>query len=193
MEGDAREFEELFREHYDAVLGYALTRAVDIDTAKDVAARTFLVAWLHRSDWHGFDSPRSWLLGVARRTLSDQRRSAQRYTSLQQRLRQYEMTAPPAPDPGDIVGDQQRVSTAFGRLRGADREALALIAWDGLTPAEAATVMGCSRAAFAVRLHRARSRLRIQLQLVDGAEPRGRDAAYLVSLPGPAPLNQEKT
>jgi RNA polymerase sigma-70 factor, ECF subfamily len=192
VDDEAREFEQLFREHYDAVLGYALTRAADVDSAKDVAARTFLVAWMHRNDWHGFDSPRGWLLGVARRTLADQRRSAARYTKLQRRLGQYEMTAPRAPDPGDIVGDHQRVASAFGRLRPVDRDVLALIAWDGLSSAEAATVMGCSRAAFAVRLHRARSRLRVQLQLVDGSEPRG-DGACLVSLAASASLNREKT
>lgn len=53
---------------------------------------------------------------------------------------------------------------AFGRLSGDDREALALVAWDGLTPAKAARSLGCSPVAFRVRLHRARRRLARALQ-----------------------------
>jgi RNA polymerase sigma-70 factor (ECF subfamily) len=36
---------------------------------------------------------------------------------------------------------------------------LTLVAWHGLAAPDAARVLGCSRAAFAVRLHRARRRL----------------------------------
>ncbi len=36
---------------------------------------------------------------------------------------------------------------------------LMLVAWEGLDPVGAAKVAGCSRATFAVRLHRARKRL----------------------------------
>jgi RNA polymerase sigma-70 factor, ECF subfamily len=41
-----------------------------------------------------------------------------------------------------------------------DREALTLVAWDGLEPHEAAVVLGDSPGSFRVRLHRARTRLR---------------------------------
>jgi RNA polymerase sigma factor (sigma-70 family) len=190
VESDGQELDRIFREHFDAVLAFALARA-DADTAKDVAARTFLVAWRRRSEWRGLDNPRGWLLGVARRTLADQRRSAARYTMLQGRLSQYEMTAPPAPDPGDIVSDQQRVASAFGRLRPADREVLALVAWDGLTAEEASRVMGCTRAAFAVRLHRARSRLAVQLQLAEGSEAGTSGSVGSHISPVPASLNKE--
>jgi RNA polymerase sigma-70 factor (ECF subfamily) len=45
-----------------------------------------------------------------------------------------------------------------------DREALILVAWDGLDNHEAATVAGCSAATFAVRVHRARRRLQRKLR-----------------------------
>ncbi|WP_238323982.1 sigma factor-like helix-turn-helix DNA-binding protein [Salinispora pacifica] len=49
---------------------------------------------------------------------------------------------------------------------------LRLVAWERLTAAEAAVVLGCSRATFTMRLMRARRRLRAQL---DGSVPtRGR-------------------
>jgi RNA polymerase sigma-70 factor (ECF subfamily) len=40
-----------------------------------------------------------------------------------------------------------------------DREAIRLVAWEGLSNADAARAAGCSGPAFAVRLSRARARL----------------------------------
>ena len=40
-----------------------------------------------------------------------------------------------------------------------DREALLLVAWDGLTTEQAATVLGCRPSALRTRLHRVRKRL----------------------------------
>ncbi|MCL2419615.1 MAG: hypothetical protein FWD04_10005, partial [Conexibacteraceae bacterium] len=48
---------------------------------------------------------------------------------------------------------------AWNRLRVSDREVLALIAWEELTVAEAARVLGCPAPQFSVRLFRARRRL----------------------------------
>jgi RNA polymerase sigma-70 factor (ECF subfamily) len=48
---------------------------------------------------------------------------------------------------------------AFVRLAERDREALRLVAWDGLSLADAARVAGTTRVAFATRVHRARRRL----------------------------------
>ena len=51
------------------------------------------------------------------------------------------------------------VLAAVASLSPAERDAITLIAWDGLSADEAAIVLGCSRAAFYVRVHRARRRL----------------------------------
>lgn len=48
---------------------------------------------------------------------------------------------------------------ALATLGERDRELLLLIAWDGLSQAEAAEVLGIRRPAVATRLHRARRRL----------------------------------
>jgi RNA polymerase sigma-70 factor (ECF subfamily) len=65
-----------------------------------------------------------------------------------------------------------RVAAALGRLPANDREAITLIAWDGLRPAEAAVVLGQSPTAFRVRLHRAKRRLRRELDRAEQADPR---------------------
>jgi RNA polymerase sigma-70 factor (ECF subfamily) len=53
---------------------------------------------------------------------------------------------------------------ALAKLAPKDREALTLIAWDGLQPNEAALVLGEAPGTFRVRLHRARRRLRRLLE-----------------------------
>ena len=68
-------FEELFREHYRAVRGYALRRAPG-DLAQDAVSETFLVAWRRLDDVPADALP--WLYGVARRVLANQRRSIDR-------------------------------------------------------------------------------------------------------------------
>ena len=62
----------------------------------------------------------------------------------------------PGPDTGLEMAD---VRAALATLSGIDQEILRLIGWEELTVAEAAGVLGCSRATAAVRLHRARRRL----------------------------------
>ncbi len=48
-----------------------------------------------------------------------------------------------------------------------------LVAWHGLSGAQAARAAGCTTAAFAVRLHRARNKLKAQLAALEppGALP----------------------
>jgi RNA polymerase sigma-70 factor, ECF subfamily len=156
-------FEGLFRENYGAVRGYALRRAAP-DAAQDVVAETFLVAWRRLDDIP--DDALPWLYGVARRVLANQRRSAARGAALKARLAGAETAAAP-PDPGETTGDSELVRLALSRLPDSSREALMLVGWHGLTAARAARAAGCSRATFAVRLHRARARLAAELAALE--------------------------
>jgi len=63
------------------------------------------------------------------------------------------------------------LASALATLGERDREVLLLTAWEGLAPGEAATVLGCSRNAFAVRLHRARRRLASALNRAEADRP----------------------
>ena len=59
--------------------------------------------------------------------------------------------------------DRLALADAFARLSEDDRETLLLVGWDGLTPQQAAEVLGCTANAFAARLSRARRRLSTHL------------------------------
>jgi RNA polymerase sigma-70 factor (ECF subfamily) len=151
---DTRRFEALFEAHRSAVLAYA-RRRVDADAAADVVAETFLVAW-RRLDAVD-DDPLPWLYGVARRVIANQRRSQRRSEALVGRLAENGTPHATSPEGSSATGDALR--SAFAQLGERDREALRLVAWEDLGPEQAARAAGCSRATFAVRLHRARRRL----------------------------------
>lgn len=156
-------FEAIYAELMPRVLGYALRRT-DAEEARDVVAETFTVAWRRLEDVPDGEATIPWLLATARKVLANHRRAAE------SRLRT-SLVGPRAgsPDhPEDTIGTASVVQ-AFNSLEERDREALALVAWDGLAPSEAAMVAGCSAATFSVRLHRARKRLAALLR--DANEP----------------------
>jgi RNA polymerase sigma-70 factor (ECF subfamily) len=171
---NGRRFDQLFDEHRRAVLAYALRRVDDPTDAADVLAETFLLAWRRLDDVPTGADAKPWLLAVARRVLSNQRRGARRRIGLADRLAQ-ELLAyrPPAPTESDLL-----VRRALAGLSEADREVLLLSAWEGLTPAEIGAVVGVRAVSVRSRLHRARRRLRSELEEL-GWDRAGRAPAAL--------------
>jgi len=161
-------FEELFASHYWAVRGYVLRRSRSA-SVEDVLADTFLVVW-RRLDSVPEDAL-PWLLGTARRVMANQRRAERRRDALTSRLQTITATAsawgPSSKLSGELAG-------ALASLSEREREALLLVAWEGLSPARAARAGGCSAAAFRVRLHRARRRVAAQLLADTHNQPRPR-------------------
>jgi RNA polymerase sigma-70 factor, ECF subfamily len=150
----------LWNAHHAEVLAYAQRRATP-DVAADVATAAFSVLW-RRID-EPPDDPLPWLYGVARRELSNQRRSARRRQALLARLSLRHALPPGPTDPADHAVEGAAARAALARLRPDDREVLMLVAWEGLSPERAAAALGVSTPAFAVRLHRARRPLEEQL------------------------------
>lgn len=162
MADDRERFERIYRENFKAVLRFAALR-IDPERARDVAAETFLVAWRRLDDVPA--EPRLWLLGVARKVIAGQFRSETRRGALAERLaNEPERVTDLAAD----VAEREETLAAFAQLGERDREALRLVAWDGLDPGGAAAVLGITKLAFSVRLHRARRRLACALET--GAE-----------------------
>jgi RNA polymerase sigma-70 factor (ECF subfamily) len=159
-------FEELWDELFLRVLGYALRRA-DQEEARDVVAETFTVAWRRLEDVPTGDGALPWLLVTARRQLANRRRRDDtRIRHMEARTN--DPFAGSNRDHADDIAERSSLAAAFAMLGEEDRETLALIAWDGLQPREAAVVTGCSAATFAVRAHRARRRL---AALLEDSEP----------------------
>jgi RNA polymerase sigma-70 factor (ECF subfamily) len=166
-------FDLLYRAHADAVAAYA-ARRIPNDAVPDVVAETFAVAWrrLDRVPEH----PLPWLLGVARRVASNQRRSQRRREALAVKAAGQ---VGPAASP-DNYAEPNAVLDALRELPERDQDALTLAAWESLSAAEAAQVLGCSATAYRIRLHRARKKLAARLELT--ASPGEREQTLLPTL-----------
>jgi RNA polymerase sigma-70 factor (ECF subfamily) len=156
----------MYRRHEPRVLAYALRRASP-EVAKDAVAETFFAAW-RRFDELSKD-PTPWLIAAARKALANQRRCSGRQLRVAGRLAELPLEHA---TPADQFDDGAATRVALERLRPAEREALLLIGWDGLTPSQAADSLGYSAASFRVRLHRARRRFQ-RLLAEEQNEPSG--------------------
>ena len=152
-----RLFSALWAAHAHRILAYA-HRHVGPDLADEVVAETFLVAWRRLADVPGEALP--WLLVVARNTVANQRRSGFRRRAVSQELARVVHLVETHPSAETSALERQAVLRALATLSPREREALLLVSWDGLSPDAAAVVAGCSQSAFAMRLSRARTRLR---------------------------------
>jgi RNA polymerase sigma-70 factor (ECF subfamily) len=159
--------DEWFRAYASRVLAYLLHRT-DPQTAQDVLQEVFVIAFAKAAQVP--DPPLGWLFGTARRLLANRYRGFRRHDQLIERL---------MADVGDdFESEDYELKHAFAQclatLSLTDREVLTLTGWYGLSPAQAAEALGCTTSTYAVRLHRARSRLAAAL---DSAGYRGNSAA----------------
>jgi RNA polymerase sigma factor (sigma-70 family) len=145
-------FRSVFR-HLGAVTAYARRRgSADPD---GLAAEVMTIAWRRLADVPR-DDPRPWLYATARNLLFAEARLRARTAGTG--------SAPeplmPAPELDELDRD---LRLALRSLAALDREALLLVAWEDLTPTQAAKALGINATAFRVRLLRARRRLRARL------------------------------
>lgn len=153
---DRARIEAMYARHAPAVTAYAMRRT-DAASAEDVVGEVFLVAW-RRLDAIG-DDELAWLLGTARRVLANARRSGRRQLALRTRI-----AAEPTVAGGAPVSQQDwPLLRALAALSERDREAILLVAWEGLDAERAARVLGLRRRTFDARLYRARRRLAARL------------------------------
>ena len=170
-----RRFEVVYAAHRGPVLGYVLRRTGNPDDAADVIAETFLTAWRRLDEIPRDPQTRLWLYGVARRVLANHHRGERRRSALADRLR---ADLAFGYHPPEFDGEQAQITEAFRGLPAADRELLALTAWEGLDYGQIAVVLGCSRNAVRIRLFRARKRFASDL-----ADTRARSAQSGVHVP----------
>ena len=148
-----RRFTALYDELYPRVHAYAVSRS-GRTLAEEVTSETFCVVWRRFRDLP--EPPLPWILGIARNVLRENYRANARQESLTTELSNWTSSVP---DIGEAVEERTSVLRGLAALPDADRELLTLVAWHGLSTEEAAKVIGCSKATYFVRLHRARKRL----------------------------------
>lgn len=161
------ERERRFRELAEVVLEPLrryLARRIDAATADDVLNETLLVCWRKLDTVPEDDEAVPWAIVVARNLLANAQRAERRRGRLVGKIIALD---PPASvieaHPVDGGADHDAVRDALTRLRRDDAELLRLWAWDGLESPQLASVLGISANAAAIRLHRAKARLKDEL------------------------------
>jgi RNA polymerase sigma factor (sigma-70 family) len=172
-------FGVVFDRHAVAIHGY-IARRLGPDTADDLVAEAFLVAFRKRADYDlGQPSARPWLYGIATRLISRHRRDEVRF------FRAIAKTGidPAAGHGGDPVADEgirhadahalrARLALALAALSKADRDALLLVT-DGLRYEEAARALGIPPGTLSSRVARARRKVQEELGGVGDVDDEG--------------------
>jgi RNA polymerase sigma-70 factor (ECF subfamily) len=158
---DADAFAQLYRRHVDRVHAFAWYRTRDREAAEEITSAAFERAWraMGTFEWRG-GGFQAWLFRIAATETAGWYRRRGRSERLVQRA-----AAEPAfsDDDGFLPGADPRMDgllAAVATLRPRYQEAVTLRYLSGLSPEEAAEVMGCTKATLAVTLHRAMNALR---------------------------------
>ena len=153
-------FAEMYDRHATTVYRYAARRA-GVDTADDIMAETFLVAFERRNRFDSaFESALPWLLGIATVLIRKNRGAEARF------LRAMVASGPPATvvenhdDRLDATLAIRDMAGAIRRLPARDRDALLLYAWGDLDYEGVALALNIPVGTVRSRLNRARRVLR---------------------------------
>jgi RNA polymerase sigma factor (sigma-70 family) len=160
-------FVEVVSRHELAVHAF-LSRRAGPQVAADLLGEVWVRAFAGRAGYDpAYPDARPWLFGIARNVLRAHWRSRQNASPADPAD---PVTADLAEDPWDEVidrldsaGQAQALATAIRALPPAERDVLLLVAWEQLTPAQAARALGVPAGTARSRLHRARAALRLIL------------------------------
>jgi RNA polymerase sigma factor (sigma-70 family) len=163
-------FGTIFHRHGSAIYRY-IARRLGTDSAEDLVAETFLVAFRRRGRYDGtFADARPWLYGIATRLISRHRRDETRF--LQAIARTGVDPASEALD-GRVIdrvaaqAARPELAAALTRLSQGQRDVLLLVA-SGLSYPEAGLALGVPAGTVSSRLVKAR---RVVREALGGADP----------------------
>jgi RNA polymerase sigma factor (sigma-70 family) len=169
---DPEQFAALFHRHAPVILRY-VTRRIGADAADDVVAETFLVAFRQRAAYRTeCRDAVPWLYGIATNLVGRHRRTEVRQLRLLARTA-VDPVAEPFTDRVDAAVSaasiNARLAAVLARLPAAQRDALLLVAWGGLSYDQVAAATGAPLGTVQSRISRARKRLRQSLGDLDPA------------------------
>lgn len=136
-------------------------RCAGFVAADDIVSETYTTVWTRWADLPDDLSARTgWVFGVARNKIREHERSSRRRIGLAVKASAQGRTAGADDDISAELAALEHARHLLDRLPPAERDAVSLTVIVGLTPTEAATVLGCTPTAVTSRVHRGRLQLR---------------------------------
>lgn len=162
---------QLYTEHAARLYAYA-RRHGDPAAAEDLVADAFVIA-MRRIDAVPIDpgEARAWLIGTVRKLAANRRRRETSQLDWWHAAVREGWRAQAGASAEEVVAERDDCIRSLAALSEDDREAILLVAWEGLSHDQAAAVLGVTRNAFYVRLHRARRRLDTALRADPALRP----------------------
>lgn len=158
------DFDEWFHKHREPIYRYVRFRVATREIAEDLTSDVFVKALRARDSYDPKrSSPRTWLLRIARNTVTDHLRALQRQGSLHVSLDRVPDLVSQSPSQEERIIREEEIQgllNAVATLRKADREVISLRYGSGLGNSEIAETLKISPNAVAVRIHRALARLK---------------------------------
>jgi RNA polymerase sigma-70 factor (ECF subfamily) len=166
--GDTAAFEALFRTHAPDLANFALSYVGSPDAAEEIVHALFCWIWDHR---HALQTPRSvraYLFTAVRNRsrnfIRDERTRGEFLARLDAGDRSAVIGTTPATDSRVVAHDLEvAIAAAIGELPPRCREAFTLVREQGLSYADAATVLGIAPKTVEVHMSRALKLLRTKL------------------------------
>lgn len=142
----------------DILRRYARVLTRDAEAADDLVQATFVRAKERRATFREGANVRVWLMAILHNLFIDSRRSAQ---AAEAREQAWAETRPTFVEPsGEMAARLAQLRVAFLSLSAEQREALHLVAVEGLGPAEVAKILDVPPGTVMSRVGRARAALR---------------------------------
>lgn len=169
--GDTRAFSILMRRHKDAIYRFCRRHVGDADDAYDLTQQTFVSAWSALGRYDPNRAFTTWLRAIALNKCRDHGRRATvrrlifgTRPSGETAMVEVASDAPSAETHAHDTQTLRALDRALATLPDGLKTPLILTALDGLSTAEAATVMGVSPKAIETRLYRARKALAAKME-----------------------------
>ncbi|MGI5899095.1 MAG: RNA polymerase sigma factor [Christensenellales bacterium] len=159
--GSRRAFEMLMNGYVRIIYSYALARVGSHQDAQDILQETMLAIWRGIGSFKGESSFKTWLMGIARRKISDHFRSI------------YKTGGMPLSDMGDKLSADGGMSSldeavdiqnAVKKLNDSERELVFLVFTAQMTYAEASKTLEVPVGTVKSRMSRIKSKLKAQLE-----------------------------
>jgi RNA polymerase sigma-70 factor (ECF subfamily) len=165
LQGMVIPFDDVYRDHADAVYRFCVSQLRDPEVAADIAGDVFASAFTAYERVHpDAAGVRTWLFRIARNAVIDQYRREGRRRSLLARLGRDRQFPSTVEDSAEQRTDLRSICAAIERLRERDRQLVGLRVAGGLSFAEIAVVLGMREGAAKMATHRALERIRAMLR-----------------------------